>query len=342
MRGLVYFAGGKAWSSICSDPCRPLLLQAITNNPNLKGVYTYVKTNTAPRKSAMLLAFVLLFTLLCGPSASAETGAASKSRTTWLWHTALIQTNSSELLDFAKSQGVGILYLQVSTKVDLASYRSFIRQATEMGIEIHALNGAPDWALTTSRPKLDAFMKWVRDYQQTAAPQEKLTGIHVDIEPYLLPIWKTDYTTLVTQWQANVDALVKQASDLGLPLSAALPFWLDNYKVPNSEQTLSSWMISKFDSVTLMSYRDNAKAVYDTAKTEFAEGESMNKTIYTGVETKPSQEGDLITFYEEGIDVLNDQLVQLEQLGSSQSSFAGIAVHDLVGWMDLSNQELAQ
>lgn len=301
-----------------------------------------MKTIATPRKFAVLLAALLLCSLLVGPFANAESGSVSKARTTWLWHTALIQTDSSELLDFAKSHGVGILYLQISTKVDLASYRSFIRQATEMGIEIHALNGAPDWALETSRPKLDAFMTWIRDYQQSAAPEEKLAGIQVDIEPYLLPIWKTDYAALVNQWQNNINQLVAQASDIGLPLSAALPFWLDNYKVPDSEQTLSSWMISRFDSVTLMSYRDSAKAIYDTAKAEFAEGESLNKKIYTGVETKPSKEGNSITFYEEGIDVLSEQLVLLEQMGGSQSSFSGIAVHDLVGWMDLAHQKLAQ
>lgn len=301
-----------------------------------------MKTISYPHKSAMLLAFVLILALLGNPTikaASTEDEPVSKARTTWLWHTALIQSSSSELLNFSKSQGVGIIYLQISTKADLSSYRSFIRQASEMGIEVHALNGAPDWALTISRPKLDAFMKWISDYQQYAAPEEKLKGIHVDIEPYLLPIWKTDYDTLVTEWQGNVDALVRQAADLELPLSAALPFWLDKYKVPGSEQTLSSWMISRFEFVTLMSYRDSAKAIYDTAKTEFIEGESMNKKIYTGVETKPSNEGNYITFYEEGSQVLNEQLVQLEQLGGTQTSFGGIAVHDLVGWMNLVQQD---
>ncbi|RRJ65802.1 hypothetical protein EHV15_24960 [Paenibacillus oralis] len=301
-----------------------------------------MKTISYPRKSAMLLVLVLILALLGNPAtkaASIEDKPVSKARTTWLWHTALIQSSSSELLNFTKSQGVGIIYLQISTKVDLASYRSFIRQASEMGIEVHALNGAPDWALAASRPKLDAFMKWINDYQQQAAPEEKLKGIHVDIEPYLLPIWKTDYDTLVTEWQDNVDALVRQSADLELPLSAALPFWLDNYKVPDSEQTLSSWMISRFESVTLMSYRDSAQAIYDTAKTEFAEGESMNKKIYTGVETKPSNEGNFITFYEEGSQVLNEQLALLEQLGGTQTSFGGIAVHDLVGWMNLVQQD---
>ncbi|MGZ7441512.1 hypothetical protein [Paenibacillus sp. TH7-28] len=301
-----------------------------------------MKTISYPRKSAMLLVFVLMLALLGNPATKASSAAdepVSKARTTWLWHTALIQTSSSELLNFTKSQGVGIIYLQISTKVDLDSYRSFIRQASEMGIEVHALNGAPDWALATSRPKLDAFMKWINDYQQHAAPEEKLKGIHVDIEPYLLPIWKTDYDTLVTEWQGNVDELARQAADLELPLSAALPFWLDNYKVPDSEQTLSSWMISRFESVTLMSYRDSAQAIYNTAKTEFAEGESMNKKIYTGVETKPSTEGNFITFYEEGSQVLNEQLVQLEQLGEAHTSFGGIAVHDLVGWMNLVERD---
>ncbi len=270
-------------------------------------------------------------------TALAEPETGTPTRTTWLWHTQLIQTSPTELIDFSESQGIDIIYLQISTKVQQASYKSFIRQAGEKGIEVHALNGAPDWALSTSKPKLDAYLKWINDYQLSAAPDEKLKGIHVDIEPYLIPEWKTDWTSLVGQWQENIDYLVEQAKAADLPLSAALPFWLDNdnYKVPGSEQTLSSWMISRFQSVTLMSYRDNAKAIYDTAKNELAEGEMLNKTVFTGVETKPSSEGNFITFFEEGSGVLDEQMLELEALASVHPSFGGIAVHDLVGWMDL-------
>lgn len=296
-----------------------------------------MNTGTFPRRLPLLIVCILVISLSWYHPVQAHE-SASRAKSTWLWHTQLIQSSPDELLSFSESQGVGTIYLQISTKVNLASYRSFISQATAKGIEVHALNGAPDWALSSSRPKLEAFIKWINDYQSTAAPVEKLKGIHVDIEPYLLPEWKNDWAALVDQWQGNVDYLVKQADAADLPLSAALPFWLDNYKVPGSDQTLSSWMISRFQSVTLMSYRDKAKAIYDTAKNELAEGTLLSKIVCTGVETKPSNEGEFITFYEEGADYLNEQLVQLEQLAQAHSSFGGIAVHDLVGWMELVNR----
>ncbi|RCX16999.1 hypothetical protein DFP94_11060 [Fontibacillus phaseoli] len=300
-----------------------------------------MKINAFPRRFAMLIAIFLVFAAFGNhvQTAQADNNLAPGAKTTWLWHTQLIKTSPAEILDFSESQHIGIIYLQISSKVDLDSYRTFIRQARSKQIEVHALNGAPDWALSTSRPKLDSFMKWIVDYQKTAAPEEMLAGIHVDIEPYLLPEWKTDWSGLVTQWQENIDALVQQAEAANLPISAALPFWLNNYKVPGSDQTLSSWMISRFESVTLMSYRDQAKAIYDTAKNELLEGERLNKKVYTGVETKPSSEGNFITFYEEGNAVLNEQLLQLEQLASAHASFEGIAVHDLVGWMDLVKRD---
>lgn len=296
-----------------------------------------MKTGTILRQIPMIL-FCLLIVFSTGNRNAAAESAALPIRTTWLWNTVLIKSSPDELITFSKSQGVRIIYLQISTKVDLPSYKSFIKKAGMNGIEIHALNGAPNWALTANQPKLKAFIKWINDYQKSADEDEKFKGIHVDIEPYVLPEWKTDWTSIVTQWQTAVDYLVGEADTAGLPISAALPFWLDNYKAPDSEQTLSSWMISRFHSVTLMSYRDKATAIYDASKNELAEGERLNKIVYTGVETKASSEGNFITFYEEGYDVLMEQLQQLEKLTSSHASFGGIAVHDLAGWMDLASR----
>ncbi|MEF2965992.1 hypothetical protein V3851_09130 [Paenibacillus sp. M1] len=297
-----------------------------------------MKTGTHLRQSLVLIACLITFSLFGSLAVHAQDNGTTypdSVRSTWLWHTQLIQTQPDELLDFSASQGIDIIYLQISTKVGLDSYKSFISEASAKGIEVHALNGAPDWALSYGKPKLESFIKWVADYQGTAAPAEQFHGIQVDIEPYLLPEWKSDMNGTVRQWQENVEFLKGLAEPLDLPLSAALPFWLDNYKVPEGDQTLSTWMISRFDSVTLMSYRDNAAAIYNAAKSELLDGERLGKKVHTGVETKPSSEGDFITFYEEGSEVLNEQLAQLEQLASAHSSFGGIAVHDLVGWMDL-------
>ncbi|MNJ36767.1 hypothetical protein D3C77_315690 [compost metagenome] len=181
-------------------------------------------------------------------------------------------------------------------------------------------------------------MEWIGKYQLTAAEEEQFTGVHVDIEPYLLPEWKSNTNNVIKQWQSNVVYLVEESAKLGLPIAADLPFWLDKYAANDSEMSLSSWMISKYDSVTLMSYRDSATAVIELAKQELQEAETLNKRIYTGVETKYSSEGDHVSFFEEGYDYLNVQLLYLDQLGRNYRSFAGVAVHDLVGMMDLANR----
>ncbi|WP_110932964.1 hypothetical protein [Paenibacillus bouchesdurhonensis] len=286
----------------------------------------------------LLVSSIVLFGTISFPSTINASATGKLPKATWLWHTKLIETQTDELLSFSASEGIRLIYLQISTKVDIPHYKNFVSKANALGIQVHALNGAANWALESNRSQLTSFMEWIGKYQLTAAEEEQFTGVHVDIEPYLLPEWKSNTNNVIKQWQSNVVYLVEESAKLGLPIAADLPFWLDKYAANDSEMSLSSWMISKYDSVTLMSYRDSATAVIELAKQELQEAETLNKRIYTGVETKYSSEGDHVSFFEEGYDYLNVQLLYLDQLGRNYRSFAGVAVHDLVGMMDLANR----
>lgn len=283
----------------------------------------------------LLVSSIIIFGSISSPSTIKANATGKIPKATWLWHTKLIETQTEELLSFSASEGIRLIYLQISTKVDIPHYKNFVSKANALGIQVHALNGAANWALKSNRSQLTSFMDWIGKYQLTAAEEEQFTGIHVDIEPHLLTEWKIDTNNVIKQWQANVIYLVEESAKLGLPIAADLPFWLDKYAASDSEMSLSSWMISKYDSVTLMSYRNSASAVIDLAKQELQEAESLNKRIYTGVETKYSSEGDHVSFYEEGYDYMNEQLLYLDQLGRNYRSFAGVAIHDLVGMMDM-------
>lgn len=286
----------------------------------------------------LLIASMIIFGTITAPSATKAAATGKLPKATWLWNTKLIETQTEELLAFSASEGIRMIYLQISTRVDIPYYKQFIYKANALGIQVHALNGAPNWALESNRSQLTSFMNWIRSYQATAAEEEQFTGVHVDIEPYLLPEWKNDINNVIKQWQSNVKYLIQEAANLKLPIAADLPFWLDKYAASDSEMSLSSWMISQFDSVTLMSYRDSANAVIKLAKEELQEAEKLNKRIYTGVETKYSSEGNQVSFYEEGYDYMNAQLLYLDQLGRAYSSYAGIAVHDLVGMMEMAQR----
>ncbi|AZK47635.1 hypothetical protein [Paenibacillus lentus] len=286
----------------------------------------------------LLVSSIIIFGPISSPSTIKAKATDKIPKATWLWHTKLIETQTEELLSFSASEGIRFIYLQISTKVDIPHYKNFISKANALGIQVHALNGAADWALRANRSQLTSFIDWIDKYQLAAAEEERFTGIHVDIEPHLLPEWRIDTNNVIKQWQSNVMYLVEESTKLELPIAGDLPFWLDNYTASDSEMSLSSWMISKYDSVTLMSYRNSASAILDLAKQELEEAGNLCKHIYTGVETKYSSEGDHVSFYEEGYDYMNEQLLYLDQLGRNYPSFAGIAIHDLVGMMDLANR----
>ena len=56
-------------------------------------------------------------------------------------------------------------------------------------------------------------------------PNERFTGIHVDIEPHVLAEWKTNQASVVKQWQASVRYLVHEAHTLNLPIGSDMTFW---------------------------------------------------------------------------------------------------------------------
>ncbi|MGC5771350.1 hypothetical protein [Paenibacillus pabuli] len=258
-------------------------------------------------------------------------------RATWLWDTTQIQSNPQLVLKFAVVNKINTIYLQMNRDVKLPYYTDFIRKAREKNIAVDVMDGRPAWGLTESRQQIADFLDWVETYQNQVEPNEKFAGIHLDIEPHVHPEWKTNQASVITQWQGNVQYIVDRAAWMKMPVAADLPFWLDGYKIPGSTMNVSSWMISKFDSITIMAYRDTAAAIYNVAKDELAEAALLGKTVSIAVETKQSKEGDFITFYEEGTAYMEAQLQLVEKMARTHSSFNGFSVHEYSSWGVLKN-----
>ena len=80
-----------------------------------------------------------------------------------------------------------------------------------------------------------------------------------------------------------------------------------------------------------MSYRDSAEKIYNFAKDEVEYATKNNKKLILGVETQNVDEN-IVTFYEEGKEFMNQELKLLREL--IPKSF-GIAIHHIVSWFDL-------
>ncbi len=264
--------------------------------------------------------------------------AQSTQKATWLWNTQLIADSPADVLQFATSEQINLIYLQINPDLDADMYHRFIAAATAQGISVQALDGDPSWALDSRRSKLQASLDWIASYQNAASTDERFSGIHMDIEPYLLKEWKSDQDKVIRGWQQSVLQVAQMARQLGISASADIPFWLHTLLASDGKTTLSSWMMQHYDSVTVMAYRDRADAIVDVAATELAEGSAAAISVYVGVETNASSEGNSITFYEEGAVYMNKQLQIVTDSVSTYASFAGIAIHDYAGWSSMTKR----
>ncbi len=287
-----------------------------------------------------------LYVLLC-VAASILFGFSSPDKTkkaTWIWQAELIDAKRQDILGFAKQNGINTIYLRIERQKPFDYYRPFLQEAHAAGIEVHALGGHPAWALASHRGRMLDLLDWVSRYNSEADAKERIDGVHLDIEPYLLPEWNTDQAEVLKQWTANMKAFVEQArNDPALEVSTDLAVWFDNIPVPGvADTTLSEWMIDTFDHVTLMAYRDSVdgpNGIEALVSDELGIADRLGKQVLVAVNVKEMPSQRHTSFYEEGPEVMERQLDLVEKRLSKHPSFAGTAVHDYRYWQSLNQTE---
>ncbi|NMO98141.1 hypothetical protein [Paenibacillus lemnae] len=297
------------------------------------------KVRTSFKMLFLLSCSLLLLSGFSYPPKPQSLGTNSNMKAVWLWDTPFIKENPASILAFAEQTGLDTIYLQMNRDVRPEYYKSFIKAAGKQNIEIHVLGGAPSWSLKSERHRLDAFLTWTKEYQDAAAPEERFTGIHVDVEPHGLAQWKTNQADLIRQWQDNTRYLAEGARALNLPITADIPFWIYQYQLPDGSMSMSRWMLTQMDGVAIMAYRDQADKIYSAAAVELKEADELGKKAWIAVETKSSNEGAFITFYEEDAPYMDEQLQLLNKKAALHSSFSGFAIHDYKAYKALVEKE---
>jgi len=285
----------------------------------------------------LLMAGVMLLFLFSQNAGNAE-AADRDVRATWLWNPWMIYNDEAGTLAFLESKQLNKVYVQIDADIPKAVYRSFIEKAAAKGMRIYALDGAPGWVAPKGAVYQDQLMSWIKTYQTGSTAAQKFAGIHLDVEPYLYSGWKTNQATTVKAYQALLTKAKNSAAALNLPLEADMPFWFDevSYKNTYGKGVLAEWVIAKTDSVTLMSYRDSAPLIIDLVKNEMAYGQKYGKKVVVGVETGQTDEGNSLSFYEEGEAVMNAQLSLVNSHYAGHPGFGGIAVHHVDSWKTLA------
>lgn len=255
---------------------------------------------------------------------------------TWVWESTEWMDDGGRMLSFAQEQGVNVIFLHIDrTSQELEPYRRFIEQAHRSGIEVEALGGDPSWGLSAHRQEVDAFLRWIEDYQRTAGEQARWDGVHVDIEPYLLEEWEQERKRVIREWRDTAAYVAHWVrTELSLRVSADVPFWIHSIDDEQGD-SLGTWMLEQFDRVVLMNYRNFAlgrNGMMESALPMVQEGTRLGKPVLIGLETGPTEEGAHTTFYGQGISSLQQQMGITHLFMRRYSGYQGFSVHDYKNW----------
>lgn len=257
-------------------------------------------------------------------------------RALWLWETTAILHDAEtrqQLFGVCKAHGIDQLWMQIVYKVekdesrevpvrpiglksttqstvrvscslnDPVALRRFLAEAHEAGVQVHALDGYPEFALKSQHAVPLAVVDAVIEFNRGSDPNQRFDGIHFDNEPYLILAWhdRLRREQILREFlELNVECQRRVREQPGLKFGIDIPFWWQEVDPktgrPAGEVTFagkkkpaSHHCIDLLDQVGIMNYRDAA----DGADGMIAHGKDLmayadqvgGARIHMGVET---------------------------------------------------------
>lgn len=273
----------------------------------------------------------------------------------WVWHEKWVRDESQHdiLLAFCENYGINLLPIQIHlapgsvkrgrpTLRHEKQLRQLIEKARRKGIRIEALDGAPEMGLAQNRASALAILDVILAFNRTLPPDAALTGIHYDIELYLLPDWKTSKRQqIMREYLEFMEAahIKIELDGLYLTLSASIPFWYDE-KTADDDSCIMEYNGQRknfhehiqdlTDYVVIMSYRRNAlgkDSISEHVEVERAYAEWTGRYICAGMETIEIKDDPEVSFHGVPPTEFWFQKEKLDHALHRRGGFGGIVVH---------------
>ena len=244
----------------------------------------------------------------------------------WWWTT----ESTDEYLQFAKDNGVDeIYYCDYNLNENSAT---FVSKAKALGFKVYALWGEKDWG--EDRSGFDELMNKYKDYNANH-PDNKLDGIHLDIEPHQIDDFNDSEINRKT-YLLNYVKFVYTTHTLynNIDIHYDIPFWFDDvitYK--GITKKVHEHVIDNTDKVVVMSYRDTADKIYDISREELIYANATTTELSISV-NMTSDEGDQVSFQEENKRILNAELNKLNDIIAEEYS---VCIHHIKSWYNLDH-----
>lgn len=292
-------------------------------------------------------------------------------RAMWVWKYDPVQNLQvrQELLEFCRRTALSRLYIYLGEepipqmpKTYQRQLAEFMKQCHAMGVEVQALQGNPLWALKSHHPRVLEWVSGFLQFNREHPPQERIDGVHMDIEPYLTSEWETgdreklkeEFLELLAQCRAIIDAYnlahspspasspppgegkgegKTVARPWGIGPTARFPFVM-GLAIPlfyEREPEMEERMLKHLHYAALMDYYDTARDIIEHGRFHVELAERLGIQMVIGVETQDlvqmNQGKRRNTFVEEGWEDMERQLDQVAKTFAGHSSYDGVAIH---------------
>ncbi len=253
---------------------------------------------------------------LAGAPAAEE--AAPRARALWHWSPAPLledQAARDAFLAFCRAHAVSVVWMQIglagqgadARPAHAVEWRTLLKEAHAAGLQIHALDGSPRYALRANHAIPLGLADAVIRFNAEGRADERFDGIHLDNEPYLLLAWRdrSRREQVLEEFLELNAALQARARAAGLEYGIDIPFWWQSIDDATGEaigvvtfrgvrKAASYHCLDLVDNVGIMDYRNTAEGpdgliAHATALLEYAD-RTRHATLYVGVETSTADD----------------------------------------------------
>ncbi|MEW6536662.1 MAG: hypothetical protein AB1454_13715 [Candidatus Auribacterota bacterium] len=234
--------------------------------------------------------------------------------------------------------------------------RLFLAEMNSRGFKVYIVLADPEFSIPRDyddergniRPDFEEKIDKIITFQKKSGVVERYAGIMLDMEPHLLQgppgalmdffnpndfpvIWSTYLNDLEYGWEAVQEYNTMYEPDM--TFSDAVAWWYDIPVDRNGDGTLDNLandIIQYVSYYTVQAYRETSVGIQSAAEGEMVLAATADpdfpKQCLIGVETIPV-EPISITFWEQGNEVFETALSELETIYQDNDAFAGFAIH---------------
>jgi len=209
------------------------------------------------------------------------------NRSAWVWQPSVWQQNPKFFWRLRTLEDIQEFFITIPVNVggevsNAALLREFLREAAAQNIRVWAVIGDRNDVLEENRRLLRTRVSAYRRFNDRSSREEKLAGVQLDIEPYLLPshdlassIWRERYLQTI---QAAIDTAGES-----LPVDLVMPVWWGNH---------SDWgsnLLNRLNypslSITVMNYRTDLQRLHIGAIPFLDWGSEHQRPVRMALET---------------------------------------------------------